>query len=143
VTTSDQAHAFGFPNEFLGLAGYAVATAVGLAMLAGAEFKKWFWKLVTGGLFFSVVFISWLQFQTLYRIGALCLFCMIVWAVTIPMFIFTLLYSLKQKHIKPLPILEPLTKIFIKFPGETLVAWYLIIVALILKRFWYYWSTVL
>ena len=34
-----------------------------------------------------MVFIHWLIFQSLYRIGALCPYCMVVWAVTIPLLV--------------------------------------------------------
>ena len=33
------------------------------------------------------VFMHWLIFQSLYRIGALCPYCMVVWAVTIPLLV--------------------------------------------------------
>src|SRR3954469_23615870 len=56
VTTSDQASAFGFPNEFIGIAGFAVVATVGAAMLAGAQFKRWFWRLFNFGLLFAVSF---------------------------------------------------------------------------------------
>ncbi|PRC62285.1 hypothetical protein C6A85_03910, partial [Mycobacterium sp. ITM-2017-0098] len=32
-------------------------------------------------------FVHWLIFQSLYRIGALCPYCMVVWAVTIPLLV--------------------------------------------------------
>jgi uncharacterized membrane protein len=53
VASSHQAHAFGFPNYFIGIAGYAVLATVGLALLAGAQFKRWFWLGIEGGLLFA------------------------------------------------------------------------------------------
>lgn len=141
VTTSPQAHAFGFPNEFLGLPGYAVLAAVGTAMLAGAKFKKWFWLAINAGLLFAVAFISWLQFETLYRIGALCIFCMVVWTVSIPMFWYVSLYNLQAGHLRPPKKLNRATSFIQRHHGDLLILWFLIIIALILKRFWYYWST--
>src|SRR5438270_47401 len=46
VADSRQAHAFGMPNYFIGIAGYAAVAAIGASMLAGARFKRWFWQLV-------------------------------------------------------------------------------------------------
>lgn len=143
VTASRQAHAFGTPNEILGLAGYAAVATIGAACLAGAQFKKWFWQLTNLGLVFAIGFLTWLQFQTLYRIGALCLFCMIVWAVSIPVFWYTTLYNLQQKNFGLPANLERLRGFVIRHHADILVAWYLIIIGLILKRFWYYWSTLL
>jgi uncharacterized membrane protein len=141
VADSSQAHAFGFPNYFIGTAGYAAVAAIGTAMLAGAKLKRWFWRLVEIGLLFAVGFLTWLQFQTLYRIGALCIFCMIVWVCTIPMFWYTTLYNLQMGHIGTPARLRRLVSFLRRHHGDILILWFLIIIALILKRFWYYWST--
>lgn len=141
VADSSQAHAFGFPNYFIGIAGYGVLATVGTAMLAGARFKRWFWRLTEAGLLFAVGFLTWLQFQTLYRIGALCIFCMIVWAATIPMFWYTTLYSFQKGHL-PTPKWSKKPLAFVRrHHADILILWFLIIIALILKRFWYYWQT--
>lgn len=143
VTSSKQASAFGFPNPFLGMAGYAVVATVGAAMLAGARFKRWFWLSMLAGISFSVLFIHWLIYQALYTIGALCLYCMIVWAVTLPLFWYTFLYLIKQKIIRIPKKYSGLVKFIQRHHGDILLVWYLIIIALTLKRFWYYWSTFL
>jgi uncharacterized membrane protein len=145
VADSTQAHAFGFPNYFIGIAGYAAVATIGAALLAGASLERWFWRAVEAGMAFAFAFITWLQFETLYRIGALCVFCMIVWAVTGPMFWYTTLYNLEAGNAPK--------KVTAKFPraigfarrhhGDILLLWFLVIIALVLKRFWYYWSTVL
>lgn len=141
VADSSQAHAFGFPNYFLGIAGYAALTTVGVALLAGAKFKKWFWQVVQTGMVLAIAFITWLQFETLYRIGALCLFCMIVWAATMPAFWYTTLYNLQAGNINLPKRLVPAGKLARKYHLEILTIWFLLIIALILKRFWYYWKT--
>lgn len=141
VADSPQSHLFGFPNYFIGIAGYAAVAVIGLAMLAGATFKRWFWQLINAGFFFAVAFATWLQFETLYRIGALCLFCMIVWAVTIPIFWYTLLWSLREGHLKTPKKITGLVNFAQRHHVDILVLWYLIIILLILKRFWYYWET--
>lgn len=141
VADSDQAHAFGFPNYFIGIAGYAVVAAIGVVMLAGAKLKRWFWQLVEVGLLFAFAFITWLQFQTLYRIGALCIFCMIVWACTGPLFWCTTLYNLRQGNIPTPARLKGVVSFAQRHHGDILLLWFLLIIALILARFWYYWST--
>lgn len=141
VADSSQSHLFGFPNYFIGIAGYAAVAMVGLGTLAGAKFKRWFWQLINVGLLFSAAFLTWLQFETLYRIGALCIFCMIVWAVGIPLFWYTTLYNLREGNIDPPKRLQRASLFAQKHHGDILLLWFLIILALILKRFWYYWST--
>lgn len=141
VADSSQAHAFGFPNYFIGVGGYAAVTAIGLAVLAGGRFKKWFWQVVEGGLLLATLFITWLQFETLYRIGALCIFCMVVWAATIPAFWYLTLYNLRAGNIKTPKRFQRAVNFANRHHADILVLWFLIIIALILKRFWYYWST--
>src|SRR5438105_11269226 len=56
VASSHQSEAFGFYNPFLGLAGFGAVMAIGLALLAGAQFKRWFWQVVEAGLLFATGF---------------------------------------------------------------------------------------
>lgn len=143
VINTGQASAFGFPNPFIGLVGFAAAATIGTGMLAGATFKRWFWLSFEIGMVFAVCFVTWLQFQTIFRIGALCPFCIVVWSVTIPMFWYTTLYSLREGHIKVKSRLKGIEAFAQRHHADILVVWFLIIIATILQHFWYYWSTLL
>lgn len=87
VMRTPQAEAFGFPNPFIGLIGFSIVMTIAAAMLAGATFKKWFWVATNIGLALATAFVFWLWFETTFHINALCLFCMIVWVMTITMFV--------------------------------------------------------
>lgn len=89
VMRTPQAEAFGFPNPFIGLVGFSIVVTIGAAMMAGAQFKKWFWVCMNVGLAAATAFIMWLWYQTTFQINALCLFCMIVWVMTITLFVKT------------------------------------------------------
>ncbi len=141
VADSNQAHAFGFPNYFLGIAGYAALSTIGAAMLAGARFKRWFWKSVEAGVIFAFLFMSWLQFETLYRIGALCLFCMVLWVFTGPIFWYTTLFNLRAGNIKLPKKFDRAVAFAQRHHADILILWYLILIVLIGHRFWYYWKT--
>jgi len=141
VMTTRQAHAFGIANEFIGLAGFAIILAAGIALLAKARPARWTWRLLNAGLLFAVGFITWLQFETLYRIGALCLFCMVVWAVTIPMFLYVTFYNLDSGHIAPPKTWRKAVNFLRRHHADILILWYLILIVLIGHRFWYYWKT--
>lgn len=143
VADSAQSEVFGFPNYFIGIAGFASLATIGLTLLAGAKFKRWFWITLEFGLLFGIGFVTWLQFQSLYRIGALCIFCMVVWAMTIPIFLYTTLHVLNEKYIKTPAQLKKLTAFATRHHGDILLLWFLVIIGLIVKRFWYYWSTLL
>lgn len=90
VMDSSQASVFGFPNPFIGLVGFAVVVTVGVGLLAGGKFRSWFWYGLLGGLGTGVVFVHWLAFESVYRIGALCPYCMVVWVVVVLLFVVTL-----------------------------------------------------
>jgi uncharacterized membrane protein len=86
VMSSHQAHLFGFPNPILGVAGFVAPIAVALMMFAGLVAARWFWTAFNAGVFLAWVFVTWLFTQTVWSIGALCPWCMLVWSMTIPMF---------------------------------------------------------
>lgn len=46
-------------------------------------------------MIFGIGLVSWLQYQSLYEIGALCPYCMVVWSVTIPIFIWVTARNLR------------------------------------------------
>jgi hypothetical protein len=98
-----QAEVFGFPNALLGIAGFAVVTTVGVAIAAVARLPRWFWFGMQAGVTLGVVFVHWLIYQSRYVIGALCPYCMIVWAVSIPVFWYVTLHNLHEGHLPPLP----------------------------------------
>jgi uncharacterized membrane protein len=143
VINTRQASAFGFPNSVLGLVGFGVVATIGAGMLAGATFKRWFWLGLQAGVVFSIGFITWLQFQSIFRIGALCPFCMVVWAVTIPIFWYTTLYNVREEYIKVPVKLRGIMAFLVRHHGDMLVGWYLVIISVILHHFWYYWQTVI
>lgn len=91
-----QAEILGFPNPILGVAGFVAPIAVAMGLLAGARFGSWYWQLFTLGLLGAWLFVTWLYIQSVYVIGVLCPYCMLVWAVTIPMWWHLLAWGLKH-----------------------------------------------
>jgi uncharacterized membrane protein len=84
--SSWQGEVFGFPNPLLGLGGFVAPIAVGVALLAGARFARWFWVAFNLGIAGALAFVIWLISQSVYVLGTLCPWCMLVWTVTIPLF---------------------------------------------------------
>ena len=141
VISSDQAQAFGFPNPFLGLAGFAAVATIGVTLLAGAKFKRWLWLAINGGLLFALLFSHWLFIQSVYVIQNLCIYCMIVWTVTITSFWYVTLYNIDNKHIiLPNGKGQSDYSWIRKHHLDLLVLWFVIIAGLILNHFWYYYG---
>jgi uncharacterized membrane protein len=93
--TSWQGSAFGFPNPLIGLTAWMAPVVVGVALLAGARFARWFWLLFTAGLAGAFGFVVWLIAQSIFSLGTLCPWCMVTWVVTIPTFYAVLLHVLR------------------------------------------------
>lgn len=143
IIRTKQATAFGFPNPFVGLASFSVLITIGMGLLAGARFKRWFWLGLQAGTIFGLLFIHWLAYESLYEIGALCIYCMLVWTITIPLFWYTLLYNIRENHIKLPNSLQRAGNFAQRHHLDILIAWYLLFIVAILNRFWYYWSTLI
>jgi uncharacterized membrane protein len=133
-----QAEAFGFPNPLIGIAAFAVVTTVGVVLLTGAKLPRWFWLGLETGALFGVVFVHWLIYQSLYSIGALCPYCMVVWVVTIPIFWYLTTHNLQAGHI---PAPDALRRFAVRNRGLVLAGWFLLVVGLVLVRFSAYWAS--
>ena len=135
IMSTDQASAFGFPNPMLGLVGFTALTMVGVIALTGAALPRWFWRAVQAGTTLGVIFVHWLIFQSLYRIGALCPYCMAVWVVTITAFVATTAHTIRRS-----PTSTRVGQVLAYAPS-VVVVWVMAIAALATVRFWDYWAT--
>ena len=140
VIKSKQAAAFQFPNPYIGLVAFPMVVTTGIAMLAGGLFKRWFWRFFELGPLLGMVFIHWLFFETVYRIHALCPYCMVVWVVTITTFWYTTLYNIQTGNIPIKASWRTLRNFLVRHHLDILILWLLLIMALILKHFWYYYG---
>ncbi len=141
IMKTEQAEVFGFPNPIIGVAAFAAISTIGVSILAGAQFRRWFWWGAQAGTTFGVLFVHWLIFQSLYRIDALCPYCMVVWVVTIPLFWYTTLHTIRLAQRTEAP--GQIASMLFEYHGVVLTVWYLVITALIGERFWDYWQTLL
>jgi uncharacterized membrane protein len=140
VMTSNQGSAFGFPNPWIGLAAFSVLVTIGVAILAGAKFKRWFWLGLEAGIIAGLVFAFWLLFESVYNINALCPYCLAVDIVVVTLFWYTTLYLVEQKFI-------PLKGKMLAAAGfarrhhlDILAGVFVVLIAIILKHFWYYYG---
>ncbi|MFJ4408158.1 vitamin K epoxide reductase family protein [Streptomyces sp. NPDC088910] len=138
IMKSEQAHAFGFPNPMIGMIAYPVMICVAMGILAGARYRPWFWLGLQAGTLFGVGFCTWLQYQSLYSIGSLCLWCSLAWVVTIAGFWYTAVHNVKHRIIK---VPEGARTAVLEFHWVVPVLWYGVLILLILTRWWSYWKT--
>ncbi|MER5581881.1 vitamin K epoxide reductase family protein [Streptomyces asoensis] len=137
VMTSHQASVFGFPNPMLGLVAYGIVVCVGMSLLAGAVFPRWYWLTFAAGCLFGVVFVSWLQFQSLYRINALCLWCCLAWVATILMFWYVVSFAVRHAFLPAPAWARTFLTEFTWVPPLLHIG---VIGMLILTRWWDFWT---
>ncbi|MFP5366574.1 MAG: vitamin K epoxide reductase family protein [Actinomycetes bacterium] len=97
-----QSSLFGFPNMFIGIVAFAITITVGMSLLAGATFARWYWMGLQAGVTLGFAFVVWLWSQALYVIHILCPFCMVVWAAMIPLFVWVTIRNISAGVI-PVP----------------------------------------
>lgn len=142
VASEWQSWIFGFPNPLLGITAFAMLFAIGVMLLSGGRSKKPLWLLVNLGCLMAIVFVMWFFFESVYRIGSLCLYCMITWVVTWPLFLYTTVWNYREEHFN-LSFVNKITQNKInsffrfvsKYHFQILISWYLVLVLLILFQF--------
>lgn len=134
VMQSRAGELFGFPNPLLGIIGFTVLLATGAALLAGGQLGRWYYLGLQVGVIAAAVFITWLQTQSLYVIHALCLWCMLVWVITIPIVVTVTVHNLAAGHLG-----HRLTRVGVTlthYKVTIIAVWYLIIVGAIALEFY-------
>jgi uncharacterized membrane protein len=135
VMVTPQASAFGFPNSLIGIMAFTVVVVTGVLALARVDLPRWYWTGLALGTLLATAFVHWLIFQSLYRIGALCPYCMVVWAVTIP-----LLAVVSSIAVGP-STSNAAVRVLYTWRWSLVALWFTALILLILMRFWDYWST--
>ena len=140
VMESKQASAFGFMNTYIGLLGFPVVITIGVAMLAGARLRRWFWLAMTAGLGLGVIFAYWLLFESIYRIGALCPYCLSVDVALTTIFWYVLLYVIDQGHLRLKGKAGTVAGFARRHHLDILLLWFVAVIIVILNHFWYYYG---
>lgn len=122
-----QGSVLGFPNPILGLGGWIAPIAVGVAILAGARFARWFWVAFNIGLLGAMVFVIWLISQSIFVLGTLCPWCMVTWSVTIPSFILVTAFNLKHGIVPASPAVRRIAGVVTSWIVVVTLACYLVV----------------
>jgi len=137
VINTPQASVFGPPNPLFGVIGFTVVVVTGVLAVTRVRLPRWYWVGLMSGVGVAAVFVHWLIYETLYEIGALCPYCMVVWSMTIP-----LLVVVSSIALRPLAA-NPVAHFLYGWRWPLAVLWFTAVLLLILVRFWYYWSTLI
>ncbi|WP_181767376.1 vitamin K epoxide reductase family protein [Streptomyces albidus (ex Kaewkla and Franco 2022)] len=138
IMKSEQAEAFGVPNPIIGLVAYGIVICVGMSLLGRARFPRWYWLTFNAGTLFGVGFCTWLMYQSLYNISALCLWCCLAWVATIVMFWAVTAHNVRHGF---LPAPAPVRGFLSEFAWVLPVLHIGIIGMMILTRWWEFWTS--
>jgi len=143
IMKTEQAELFGFPNPMLGIAAFPMVLATGVALLAGARLRRWFWLGLQAGVTAGLLLVGWLVFQSLYQIGALCPYCMVVWVVVLGLFWYVTLRNVAAGVFGGRVASSRPASLALDWHALGLVLVYAAVLALVTEQFWYYWRTLL
>lgn len=138
VMATPQASVLGFPNSLIGIAAFTVVMVTGVLAVAKVQLPQWYWIGMAVGTLAGAAFVHWLIYQSLYRIGALCPNCMVVWALTISLLVVVAsiaFHPVQQSHG------HAAARTLYQWRWSLAVLWFTAVFLLILARFWNYWST--
>ncbi|NED98193.1 vitamin K epoxide reductase family protein [Phytoactinopolyspora alkaliphila] len=139
VMESWQGKLFGFPNPFIGVAAFPVVMTFGVMLLAKLRPPRWMMLGLWAGTVLGAAFVTWLFTQSVYVIGALCPYCMVVWVAMIPTFVYTTGFVLSERH---LPAPAGLRRAVVDNRALISVVWLLAIAIFITVEFWDRWYLV-
>jgi len=136
VGTSWQAHLFGFPNAFLGLIAEPVVITIAVASLGGVRFPRWFMFAAQIVYTLGVIFAYWLFYQSMFNIGALCPWCLLVTVSTTLVFATLTRVNIRDGNLFPPTRVQSALRGAIAVDLDTIVVtiWLLIVaLAVVLK----------
>ena len=146
VMITPQASVMGFPNPLLGMIAFTVVLVTGVLAVTKVSLPQWYWIGLLVGTLIGAGFVHWLIFQSLYRIGALCPYCMVVWVITISLLVVV-------ASIVCRPMLErgggqdgrarAVARVIYQWRWSLATLWFTAVFLLIMVEFWNYWSTLL
>ena len=135
-----QGNLLGVPNSFIGAMAFAVLLFAGVLLASGGRLPRWVWWGMTAGTVGGVGFVVWFLIISITVFGRLCPFCMLIWAVTIPVAAGTWGEAARRGHLGlPPAAAERLHE------ARWLIAaaMYLAVIATVLIAFWDGWVALL
>lgn len=130
VASSPQAEVLGFPNSIVGLIGFGVVAGVGVSIVARARLSPWLWFCLELGSLLAVISVHWFVHAAVFELRALCLYCMCVWVVTVPLFVYITAFNLGTFG----PPQNPVVRGIVRFRHVIAWGWVVVLGMLVLNE---------
>ena len=132
---------FGFPNQLLGIAAFIFPLLLGVLLLAGARIPGWVMVGLNVGLALGTTLVMFLFYISIYKIGVGCPWCMVVWTMTIPMFVSVTAHNALAGNFGAGIARNPIARVLAKENIAIFVLWLLVITACVVVQFWNFFAT--
>lgn len=96
---SAQGSIFGFPNQLIGIFAFTVVIVSGVVVLAGATLPRWYWRALLVGTTLGMAMIVFLMYTSIHTLGRLCPYCMVVWAMMIPLLWYQIVRGVQEGYV--------------------------------------------
>jgi uncharacterized membrane protein len=143
VMATPQASVLGFPNSLTGIAAFSVVVVTGVLAVMKVQLPRWYWVGLAAASLVGAAFVHWLIFQSLYRIGALCPYCIVVWVVTISLLVVFASIAFRPVAAGPGSRGSAVVRELYDWRWSIVALWFTAVILMILTRFWGYWSTLI
>lgn len=122
VGLSWQASVFGFPNAFLGMISEPVVITIAVASLGGVRFPRWFMFSAQVVYLFGLAFAFWLFSQSMWVIGALCPWCLVITVGTTLVFMTLLHHNILEDNLYLPPAAQQRALTFVRSGADAYLA---------------------
>jgi uncharacterized membrane protein len=137
VMNTPEASLFGFPNSFIGMMAYSVLLTVAVTELFGTRHKRSFMALLQLGVTVEIIFAYWLFMDSVYVIGVLCPFCLLVTFSSTMIFASITRYNILEKNLYFAPKTQALLEKFVskEYDKMFVAGWIVLMIALVFIKF--------
>lgn len=134
VLNDGLAAVFGPPNAMIGMVVFSLLLAFGIQRLSGGEWTEWVRRLVIGFSVIIMLFSLWFFWVSLYTLGKICIFCVFIWAASMPIGVYGAKDFLESRE-KLTGIMRWKKEFLSKNASAVLLAIYSVMVILFFLRF--------
>ncbi len=137
VALSWQAEAFGFPNVFLGLMFEPMVITMALIGISGVKLPRWLALVEQVIYLFATAFAVWLFYQSMFVIGAMCPWCLVITLATPLIFLTLLHYNIREDNIWRTGKARERARKFVRnhYDLYAFIGWIVLIVAMLVIKY--------
>ncbi|MBP3223572.1 MAG: hypothetical protein J6M18_06580 [Actinomycetaceae bacterium] len=138
LSDSYSAVLWNIPNALWGVMFFSGLIALSLALLSGARFHHFLWRLINVGMVGALTYVVWFQYISFFVKHGMCPYCLLVWFSTLPIIIHTWIRSYQAQRII-VPHHDAAVRILVKYRWLIVALVYAVLLICILVIFWDKW----